>query len=300
MKGSKTQKYILVTAWAAILTIALFKVILQEFFNLPVSENLHSGISALIVSVGLVLTFLWKPVRPLRQFFILFLVMVGTEWLVYTQVDRLPIVKALLHNPSFNVYVPAEKLLGLLVALNVIVFLFILKKDRHAFFLTWGNTAAPAESVKWLGVKPGEKWDGLGRSFAIYLSLGTLAFLVLAGRPPLDIVVKALPFLPGVLLASALNAFNEEITYKASFLSVLVDVVGKPQALWLMAAYFGALHYYGIPYGIVGVVLAGFMGWVLGKSMLETRGMFWAWFLHFIQDVLIFAFLAIGSITPGG
>jgi hypothetical protein len=81
---------------------------------------------------------------------------------------------------------------------------------------------------------------------------------------------------------------------------VLVDVVGKQQALWLMAAYFGILHYYGIPYGIVGVVLAGFLGWVLGKSMLETRGMFWAWFLHFIQDVLIFSFLAIGSITPGG
>jgi len=26
----------------------------------------------------------------------------------------------------------------------------------------------------------------------------------------------------------------------------------------------------------------------------------WAWFLHFLQDVLIFTFMAIGSITPGG
>jgi len=50
----------------------------------------------------------------------------------------------------------------------------------------------------------------------------------------------------------------------------------------------------------VGVILAAFLGWILGKSMLETRGLFWAWFIHFLQDVLIFAFLAIGSITPGG
>jgi hypothetical protein len=34
--------------------------------------------------------------------------------------------------------------------------------------------------------------------------------------------------------------------------------------------------------------------------MLETRGLFWAWLIHFVQDVLIFAFLAIGSIVPGG
>ena len=103
-----------------------------------------------------------------------------------------------------------------------------------------------------------------------------------------------------VLLAAALNAFNEEITYRASFLSVLEGPLGQRRALLLTAAYFGILHYYGIPYGAVGVVLAGLLDWILGKSMLETRGMFWAWFIHFWQDVWIFSFLAIGSITPGG
>jgi hypothetical protein len=97
-----------------------------------------------------------------------------------------------------------------------------------------------------------------------------------------------------------LNAFNEEMTYKASFLSVLENVVGKNQSLLLMAAFFGLWHFYGIPYGVVGVLLGTFLGWFLGKSMLETRGLFWAWFIHFWQDVLIFAFLAIGSITAGG
>ncbi len=116
----------------------------------------------------------------------------------------------------------------------------------------------------------------------------------------MDIVVRALPFLPAVFIAAALNAFNEEMTYKASFLSVLENVVGKHQALLLMAAYFGVAHFYGVPYGVIGVLMAGFLGWFLGKSMLETRGLWWAWFIHFLQDVLIFAFLAIGSIVPGG
>jgi CAAX amino terminal protease family. len=168
------------------------------------------------------------------------------------------------------------------------------------FFLVKGDMNAEAGPVSLLGIKPSERWSQLGCNFAVILSLGTLIFLVLAGRPPLNIVIRALPFLPFVLIAAVLNAFNEEMTYKASFLSVLENVVGKYQALWLMAAYFGIGHFYGIPYGVIGVIMAGFLGWFLGKSMLETRGLGWAWLIHFVQDVLIFAFLAIGSIVPGG
>lgn len=49
-----------------------------------------------------------------------------------------------------------------------------------------------------------------------------------------------------------------------------------------------------------GVVLAWFLGWILAKSMLETRGLAWAWFIHFVQDMANFGFMAIGAITPGG
>ena len=300
MKDLHTHRHILATAWAVILTTALSKIILQEIFYYTVSENLQSGIAALVIFTGFALTYLWKTIRPLRQFFGLFIVLVVAQWLVNTQVDQLPNYQAWLNNPSFNIYMLAQQSLNLMVTVTIIIFLFILKRKRDVFFLAIGDTAASVEPVKWLGVKAGEKWSTFGRSFSIYISLVLLAFLVIAGRPPLDIVVKAIPFLPAVLLAAALNAFSEEMTYKASFLSVLEEVVGKQQALWLMAAYFGILHYYGIPYGIIGVLMAGFLGWLLGKSMLETRGLFWAWFIHFLQDVLIFAFLAIGSITPGG
>ena len=273
---------------------------MQEIFHLAVSENMRSGIAAAIVLAGFGLTFLWKAVRPLRPFFGLFIVLVAAQWIVYTRVDQLPIYQTWLNHPSFNISMLAEQSLNLIVTLVIIAYLFIVKKRREAFFLARGDIAAPVGPVKWLGVKADETWNIFGRNLAFILSLGTLAFLVIAGRPPLDIAVKALPFLPAVLLAAALNAFNEEMTYKASFLSVLEDVAGKPQALLLMAAYFGIFHFYGIPYGVIGVLMATFLGWLLGKSMLETRGLFWAWFIHFLQDVLIFIFLAIGSVTAGG
>ena len=42
------------------------------------------------------------------------------------------------------------------------------------------------------------------------------------------------------------------------------------------------------------------MGWLLGKAMLENRGFFWPWLIHICLDVVVFAFIAIGSITPAG
>ncbi|HEY3310824.1 MAG TPA: CPBP family intramembrane glutamic endopeptidase [Anaerolineales bacterium] len=97
-----------------------------------------------------------------------------------------------------------------------------------------------------------------------------------------------------------MNAFSEEMNYKASFLAVTHQILGKRQSLLVMAAYFGIGHYYGVPYGVVGVLMAAFLGWLLGKSMLETRGFAWAWFIHFLQDVLIFSFMAIGAVKAGG
>jgi uncharacterized protein len=300
MSTSQTQKSAIIFAWAVILISALYRIIAQEIFHYKVSEDLRFGIVAGIALVGLALTFLWASFRSLRQFFSLFTILAGAEWLVFTKIDQLPFYHAWLNDPSFNVYMLAEQSLRLLVTLLIIAVLFLLKKRRAAFFLVKGDPAAPAEPIKWMGVGSGETWNKFGRNLTIFISLGTLTFLVIAGRPPLDIVIKALPFLPAVLIAAALNAFNEEMTYKASFLSVLEVPVGKNQSLLLMAAYFGIGHYYGVPYGVIGVLMAGFLGWILGKSMLETRGFFWAWFIHFWQDVLIFSFLAIGSITPGG
>ena len=292
---------VLITAWVFLLLASgLPRIILQEIFKYQVSDDLQSGIAAVVVLTGFALTFIWDAVRSLRSFFVLFLVLVGVEWFVFTRIDQLPFYQSWLNNPSFNVFMLVDQSLRLMVTFVIIVALFALKKTRDAFFLVKGDTNAPLEPVRWLGIKEGETWNKAGRIFAIAISLGTLTFLVLAGRPPLDIVIRALPFVPAVLLAAMLNAFNEELTYKASFLSVLEDVVGRPQALLLMAIYFGIGHFYGIPYGVIGVLMAGFLGWLLGKSMLETRGFWWAWFIHFLQDMIIFIFLAIGSIAPGG
>lgn len=188
----------------------------------------------------------------------------------------------------------------LLVTLCVIGLMLVLGYRRADFFLTPGQLDAPIEPVRWLGFPKADPWTRFGGMWAIFVGLGLLVFLLLGGRPTAGFFLRVVPLLPVVLLFAVTNAFSEEMTYRASLLAGLAPAVGARPALWMTAAFFGLGHYFGVPYGVLGAVLAGFLGWLLGKAMLETRGLFWAWFIHFVQDVLIFSFMAAGSVTPGG
>jgi hypothetical protein len=291
----------LIAAWVVVLlTSSLPLVILQEVFNLQVSADQRALIALGVLFIAAVAGVAWKVLRPMLPLVFLFTVLIGAQWLVYTRLDTIPLIHRWVTDSSFNVYMIAEQGLNVCVTLLMVGGMLLLGKRPATAFLVPGNLKAPAAPIRWLGIKASEPWNSLGLWMAFFISLGTLAFLVIAGRPPLDIVVRALPFLPMVLVCAALNAITEEVSYKASFLSVMEAPFGRSQALMMVAVYFGLGHFYGIPYGVVGVILAGFMGWLLARSMVETRGVFWAWFIHFWQDVWIFSFLAIGSILPGG
>lgn len=188
----------------------------------------------------------------------------------------------------------------LAVTLVVLAALLLMGYRRRQFFLVRGQLDAPIEPVRWLGYNKPEPWTRFGVQWAIFITLGTLVFLIIGGRPAPAAFLAVLPLLPMVLLLATMNAFSEELTYRASLLGVLDGVIQPRQALFLTAVFFGLAHYYGVPYGILGVVMSTFLGWMLGKAMLETRGFFWAWFIHFWQDVAIFSFMAIGAVSAGG
>ena len=103
--------------------------------------------------------------------------------------------------------------------------------------------------------------------------------------------------LPLILLTAALNAFGEEVMYRAAPLATLLPAVGPGHALWLTSLWFGLGHYYGgIPSGPVGVVQAGLLALLLGRAMLDTGGMGWSWIIHLAIDTVIFSFIAAAAI----
>jgi hypothetical protein len=128
----------------------------------------------------------------------------------------------------------------------------------------------------------------VGRNFALIITGVTAVFIYLQAVRGHSIDPEHLRYLPWILLFSVNNAFVEEMITRFAVVSAL-DGLFPPNTVYLVsAAIFGGVHYFGTPGGIIGVLMAGFLGWFAAKSIGETGGFFWAWFIHFLQDVVIF------------
>ena len=175
------------------------------------------------------------------------------------------------------------------VTVIVILALWIVKKNRSEFFMVKGNLDAPIEPVRWLGIRQGESWSKFAWIFAIIAALAVAVPTILGLKPSAEILKKCLPLIPAVILFSAINAFNEELYFRATLLSTLLKVIGRNHAMLINVVFFGLAHYlYGSPPGIMGFMMTGFLAFLLGKSMLETKGFLWPWVIHFLPDVIIF------------
>jgi len=168
---------------------------------------------------------------------------------------------------------------------------------RENFFLAKGKIDAPVEPSRLIGMKKPQPWTQIGTIFVIVFGVGTFLSLSLSNQPSLGTFMQALPLIPAAILIAAINAFNEEFTLRAAPLSKLFPAIGRQNSLWITTVFFGLGHFYGVPPGWLGVILSSFLGWFLGKSLLETKGFFWAWLSHFCSDIFIFTFAAMTSVA---
>jgi hypothetical protein len=295
-KQNSAQDSILIIAWTAMFFASSFAIIVWRELISPEPfwwPWIHAGVLVALVVVSI----LYVPARSIWRYSavltIIFFFGFGGGWTF----GLVPSIRNSSQWTTWLATVPvpldslAVHLLRLTPALAIIIFLFATGREREDFFLIKGQPSADAEPSKLLGMKQPEPWPRIARNFAVVFVVFTVLFLVLGYYPSLEQLVNALPLLPVALLIAAINAFNEEFTLRAAPLSELKSGIGKTQALIITSLYFGMGHYYGIPNGIIGVALSAFLGYFLGKSMIETKGFVWAWFIHFLPDIFIFYFL---------
>jgi membrane protease YdiL (CAAX protease family) len=255
---------------------------------------------SLVTSIALVflliLTLLVPKLKSLFRFatiiVIIFLVGYGGGWdwglvpfirSTQTWISWTMTVTPLIYEISFH-------LLRLIPALIILLFLFVTNRKRKQFFLTKGNIHANVEPTKLLGIKKPESWVKIALIFATVFVIGITLFLLGSINVDLDNFVSNLLTIPVAILIALMNSFNEEFTLRAAPLGELNLNLGKTYSLLVTTLYFGLGHYYGVPSGIIGVILSAFLGWFLGKSILETKGIFIAWLVHFLTDIPIFLF----------
>jgi len=287
-----SSRNLTITAWGiAILVSTLPDILWVECFGGSPPWLPYAKIGLLLILTLAAL--LWKRLCPLRNFFIILAAFFGLAELRPQINFTIPALQALFGNSVFDVRMQAEQTGKLAIALAMIVVLFVLGYKRRDFFLARGDLRAPIEPVPLLGFPKPDPWSRFGLQWAIYIAAALAVIQYLSLRPGSDVMVKVLPILPSILIYAALNAFNEEFFYRSPMLATLEPIGGSRHALWMAAYFFGIAHYFGIPGGLAGGIASIFMGWILGKGMVETRGFVWTWWIHFLSDVAIFSFIAM-------
>lgn len=180
------------------------------------------------------------------------------------------------------------------VAIVAVLLVRVLVPD-HADYLRVGDWSAPATGLGILGVADGDSWTSVGLTFLVIMTVVTTVVVwlqVARGRLSGRALVKALPWALGF---SAINALTEELLFRLTLAEALGPVLAAGWVAAISAILFGAPHWFGNPGRIPGVLLAGFMGWFLSLSVLQTGGLGWAWTIHVVQDIVIFTLLTAAS-----
>jgi len=295
------SRSVIVLAYVGLLASVSIYGFWRAFIAVDTAWLIWGQLGALLALFGL--GFVWKTARPLRGYFI---VMFAIAFL--SNVAG-PLV--LDSAPWKSVFVDTGDFLSnfgglvwkVLLALAMIGLLLLMGMKRGDFFLAKGDLDAPSKRSRLIFMKADETWLRSGRSVAVggfIITVGVLLVLNLPRLGGIDNLIRALPLFPAALLFAAMNAIHEEVFLRAGPMSQLLTVIGARHTLLLATLFFGLGHYAGsVPDGVTGVVVASFLGYIMGKAMLETRGIVWPWIIHFAIDAGIFMFLAVSAVAAG-
>jgi hypothetical protein len=256
--------------------------------------------AALLILLSI--TFVKSVFRPFRRFAVIVVVIFfmgyggGWDWGLIPFIRSSEVWSLWITQSPKAVSEVMLHLLRLSPALIILSFLLLSGRKRKDFYLIKGDIRAKIEKSRILGIKKPEPWIKIALIFSAVFVSATALFLIAVNGFPLETFVSNWFLIPVGLLVATMNAFNEEFTLRAAPLGELEPMIGKSNSLLVTAFYFGLGHYFGVPSGVLGVLLSGFLGWFLGKSMIETKGFFVAWLVHFITDIPIFLFFIVGGI----
>jgi membrane protease YdiL (CAAX protease family) len=251
-----------------------------------------------ILVAFLALCYFWKEIRSLWQ--------IGLVLCVFYCVD---ILKLAIWNGTWFKDLMGTKLrifasgqilweiFDLAAALIILAVVWAIKHRPGKLFLVKGDFNANVEPVRWLFIKEGTSVRKFGMIFLLISSVALIFILAPGTKIPGDSLNNVVPLIPSVLFVAALNSLGEEISFRISHLSTTVEVLGRNQAVWLAAIFFGLAHYIGgQPSGIPGVLATTFLGWGFGKCLTESKTILFPWFLHFVMNSIIFFFNTLGTI----
>jgi hypothetical protein len=225
------------------------------------------------------------------------LLVLGATVLLLLAPKYLPQFALTLHSTPFLNNILQYQVFALCVAGTVMACTLVFTPKSRTL-LAIGRISAPAQQERWLGIREGDRWSATTAQLLGFISLGTGIFMTLAVWQTQSLSNFQWHFIPWIVLFSFTNALSEELIYRFVINGNLCSVVPKAAVLLISAVLFGLPHYNGFPNGVLGVIMAGVLGFVLSKATYETGGLGIALGIHFVQDVIIFTAMLMMNLKP--
>jgi len=156
-------------------------------------------------------------------------------------------------------------------------------------------------------LRPGLAWLRRGRINPLGVALGGAVIVVSAVSliiwyrlfdPDIAEFTAFLPRAPGVVLPTAglafslVNALVEECIYRGILWEGLQDITRSWKATLIVhALIFGVAHWWGVPNGVVGVVMAVIYGLMMGIVRHISGGLLLPIVVHVFADLVIFTLI---------
>jgi membrane protease YdiL (CAAX protease family) len=296
--GNTNQKNLVIIAWVVIALLSIPQIIIYETgLELPPGPfglSLLGWIRIILLAVLWILSLFWSYIKPLGGFFLAFLAF----WVVEMFLDPFIFERDAwinwMERSSIGVQLLADTFQQRVLWITVVPLTLIGSGiGLRKLYIAWGDPKAPASPSRLLQGNKTLPWNKVVWGWLPWYVVIVLLIVWFQVRPTFTQVSQAFIFLPLLFLAAVLNAFGEEFIFRSVMLARLEPAVGSQQAIWMAAGLFGFMHYFGYPNGIPGVLLAGYLGWIAAKSMVETGGFVWAMLIHIIGDFLLYFFMVM-------
>ncbi|NLK46720.1 MAG: CPBP family intramembrane metalloprotease [Treponema sp.] len=226
--------------------------------------------------------------------FIITLTLVGLMIFTIFNIKILPNAKPLFKIGFFNSNYLNEtfvyQVTTLLLSFVIILITAVQTKFQSLSLLSITKIDGNINPEPWIGITKNNKdtWKKLGINLAVVISIVTAITVYFQVFRAEKVQSLTVPSFLLVVVFALINSFVEEVTFRHTFVSIVeYHKLNRYISQGLSAIIFGFVHYFGVPAKIPGVLLAGFLGWLLSKTIHETKGFFWAWLIHFLQDIII-------------
>lgn len=162
-----------------------------------------------------------------------------------------------------------------------------------------GALASPVQTEAFgFAYMDGASWQLLGSLLTLGFGLATWQLVSSSLRGIANWPEFLRKFGLWVIVLSAVNALSEELIYRGAIVAVAQGLLEPTQIALLSAFLFALAHVRGQASGIAVVAGSAVVGWCLAHAVLQTHGLFWAWFAHFMQDIVIFSAFIAATVNP--